>query len=581
MKKIMFFFLLCVSINAQTIYVNSSAGNDATGNGSSGSPYKSFTAGYNAVISGETLDLTGTFTWTDAAETGDNSTSGFTISKNITIQGSSNSTLAIVQAASSSGIADRRVFTLASNVNFKNLEIRYGNLTSDGAGGGGIGCPSLPSSTLNMDNCYIHHNLVNYQGGGIYLSPSTGLTVTIINSTISNNQASVGASGRDGGGIWTSSSVTLTLTNSTIYNNSTTYNGGGLLLNGTSTITNCTIAENSVSAATSWGGGISKWESSTTLYLKNTILANNSASSDGSGDFDLYQGNFTDNGYNIVEHTDASSGLFTGTTKTGDQSNLFGSSVGTTPSLAINNSINGTPTLKTTSGSVAINAGSSGTNNSISVPTTDQRGAGRNGATDIGAYEYWNDSGSLPVELNSFTAQNTGGKIELNWQTATEVNNFGFDVERSSSIQEVWEKIGFVQGHGNSNSPKEYSYTDNPTGGSVFKYRLKQIDIDGKYEYSLEVEVSLNVPTTFSVKQNFPNPFNPTTKIEFSIPSDNNVEIKVFNVLGMGVATLLNEHRQAGTNIVEFNASNLSSGIYFYKIVSGKYSEIKKMILLK
>lgn len=188
----------------------------------------------------------------------------------------------------------------------------------------------------------------------------------------------------------------------------------------------------------------------------------------------------------------------------------------------------------------------------------------------------------LPVELTMFTA-NTINKnnVLLTWQTATEVINYGFEIERLSSKNINWENIGFVQGYGNSNSQKDYSFIDKPGEGSNFKYRLKQIDVDGKYEWSPEVEVCLDVPIEFSVKQNFPNPFNPTTKIEFSIPSDNNVEIKVFNVLGMEVITLLNEYRQAGTHSIEFNASNLSSGIYFYKIVYGKYSEIKKMILLR
>jgi len=185
----------------------------------------------------------------------------------------------------------------------------------------------------------------------------------------------------------------------------------------------------------------------------------------------------------------------------------------------------------------------------------------------------------LPVELTSFSVSAIKNTINLNWQTATEVNNYGFEIERIKN--DNWEIIGFVQGHGNSNTPKEYSFTDKPNGGSKFMYRLKQIDTDGKYEYSPKVEVNLNAPVEFSIKQNFPNPFNPTTKIEFSIPSDNNVEIKVFNVLGMEVATLLNEHRQAGMHSVEFNASNLSSGIYFYKVVIGNYFEIKKMILLR
>lgn len=197
----------------------------------------------------------------------------------------------------------------------------------------------------------------------------------------------------------------------------------------------------------------------------------------------------------------------------------------------------------------------------------------------------------LPVELTSFAAEISDGKVLLTWTTATEIKNYGFDVERriinpgedstgTLSINE-WQKVGFVEGHGNSNLPNDYSFLDNSISINEFEYRLKQIDFDGNFEYSHKVKVDLSVSEGFSVKQNFPNPFNPTTKIEFSIPLENNVEIKVFNLLGMEVATLLNEGREAGTYSIEFNASNLSSGIYFYKIVSGNYSEFKKMILLK
>lgn len=197
---------------------------------------------------------------------------------------------------------------------------------------------------------------------------------------------------------------------------------------------------------------------------------------------------------------------------------------------------------------------------------------------DLGAVGF-TTLAALPVELISFTAKLENDNVELNWKTATEANNYGFEIEGSQN--DDWGKIGFVQGHGNSNSPKEYSFHDRPIGCSAIKYRLKQIDFDGQFEYSLEVEVKLEVPTSFSVRQNFPNPFNPTTKIDFSIPSDDNVQIKVFNVLGMEIATLLNEHRQAGMHSIEFNANNFSSGIYFYKVVSGNYYEIKKMILLR
>ena len=163
---VVLFFLLYVSINAQPIYVNSAIGNDATGDGSSGNPYKTFTKGYNLMSSGGTLDLTGTFTWTDASETGDAATSGFTIAKNITIQGNSSGTLAIIQAASASGTASNRIFTIGSNaVTFKNLELRYGN-PPDPIDGGGLSITGTAAVTI--DNCYIHDNHAR-QGGGIYI----------------------------------------------------------------------------------------------------------------------------------------------------------------------------------------------------------------------------------------------------------------------------------------------------------------------------------------------------------------------------------------------------------------------------
>lgn len=199
---------------------------------------------------------------------------------------------------------------------------------------------------------------------------------------------------------------------------------------------------------------------------------------------------------------------------------------------------------------------------------------------------------ALPVELTGFAATISDAHVLLNWTTATESNNFGFEIERKNSNEQGvststplsadWETLGFVEGAGNSNSPKSYNFIDEDqlVSGTYF-YRLKQIDIDGHYKFSPIVEITLDLPEEFSIKQNYPNPFNPATKIEFTIPKENNVEIKVFNSLGMEVITLLNENKEAGKHSVEFNANKLPSGIYFYKIVSGNYSEIKKMILLK
>ena len=187
---------------------------------------------------------------------------------------------------------------------------------------------------------------------------------------------------------------------------------------------------------------------------------------------------------------------------------------------------------------------------------------------------------SLPVELSSFTATASSSKILLNWQTATEVNNYGFEILRQAQDDE-WVTLGFVDGHGNSNSPKVYQFTDsNPTGGSKYNYRLKQIDNDGTFEYSDIVEVEY-VPTEFALYQNYPNPFNPATKIKYSLPQESNVTIKIFDILGNQVRTLVKSKQQAGTYEVEFEGTNLVSGIYIYKMQTESFNSTKKMLLMK
>lgn len=191
----------------------------------------------------------------------------------------------------------------------------------------------------------------------------------------------------------------------------------------------------------------------------------------------------------------------------------------------------------------------------------------------------------LPVEMTSFSAKINNNLAELNWETATEVNNYGFEVERKILKQvqnENWEKIGFVEGHGNSNSPKYYSFIDNSLNVSgEYSYRLKQIDIDGKFEYTDVVNIKLAAPNDFNLGQNYPNPFNPTTSISYSIPEDSQVEISIYDVLGKEVAVLENEYKSAGAYSKSFNASNLSSGLYFYTIRAGNYVSTKKMLLAK
>jgi Secretion system C-terminal sorting domain len=192
----------------------------------------------------------------------------------------------------------------------------------------------------------------------------------------------------------------------------------------------------------------------------------------------------------------------------------------------------------------------------------------------------------LPVELSSFSASVNLNSVSLNWKTATEINNNGFEVERKagdqkSEVSSQWEKVGFVQGNGNSNSPKDYSFVDkNLTGGTKYIYRLKQIDNDGQYQYSKEIEVKV-VPNQYTLYQNYPNPFNPTTTIKFNLPQAAEVNLTVYNILGEKVMTLANGMLEAGFHSVEFNASNLASGTYIYRLQASNFVETKKMMLIK
>ena len=206
------------------------------------------------------------------------------------------------------------------------------------------------------------------------------------------------------------------------------------------------------------------------------------------------------------------------------------------------------------------------------------------------ADKYGITSGVLPVELTTFSANNVDGKVELNWKTATEVNNYGFEIQRSEvssqssfdNSQSSFAKIGFVKGSGNSNSPKNYSFTDaTPPSGNV-QYRLKQIDNDGTCKYSSIITVN-SLPTRFSLEQNYPNPFNPTTTIQYSIPKTEFVTLKVYDELGREVTTLVNENKAAGSYSVQLSAvvNKLSSGIYIYRLQAGDYTIMKKLVLLK
>ncbi len=190
----------------------------------------------------------------------------------------------------------------------------------------------------------------------------------------------------------------------------------------------------------------------------------------------------------------------------------------------------------------------------------------------------------VPVELTSFIASVTGNNVTLNWSTATETNNQGFEIQRSNGGE--YQVVGYVAGHGTTVEPQTYSFTDQNVGAGKYQYRLRQVDYDGKFEYSSVVEVEVFGPKEFSLGQNYPNPFNPSTTIDFTLASDSRVTIKIFDVLGQEVMTMINGNYAAGSHKVSFDGSSLNSGVYVYRIdatgVDGKtFSATKKMILNK
>ncbi len=208
---------------------------------------------------------------------------------------------------------------------------------------------------------------------------------------------------------------------------------------------------------------------------------------------------------------------------------------------------------------------------------------GNNNGTSFFHVDFWAavDSGIIPVELTSFTVNSFDDYAELQWITATETNNAGFAIERTSNQTSEWSEIAFVDGNGTSAHSNVYKYIDEELTVGTYTYRLKQIDYDGSYSYSSEVEAVISAPDNFALYQNYPNPFNPSTTIKFNIPSDAQVQLNVFNTLGEKVAELFNGTLKGGYHEFVFDASTLTSGIYFYRLESDEFADSKKMILIK
>jgi hypothetical protein len=422
---------------AGTIYVNYSTGNDATGNGTSGNPYKTFHKGYTIAVNGDVLNLTGTFTWTNADETGDN-TSGYTISKNLTIIGQGTSQT-IVQAHTLENSADRRVFTIGSGntVTIRDLTIRHGKYTTYPYKGAGIYTEG--TSNLSLINCIVEKNYISfvdsdgrsYGGAGLHSYYLTTGSVTI-DKCIFRYNYNTGGTYNSGGAImnqdWSTNSGAIFISNSTFYNNTACWGAAYFNCGGRGKISNSTFVNNTSTASNSNGSTIYFWYASSSTqrtygYLTNVTVAYNTL---GSGGYGVYESNMAsgsvgtlgvdkglmikncifaqnrrgdntqkdyygssghtvNNGYNLVEIKDGTATITNGTNGciVGAQANLRLSST-----LAYNNTLNGTQTLALLGGSPAINAGNNTANGTESIPSTDQRGKNRNGNYDIGAFEY-------------------------------------------------------------------------------------------------------------------------------------------------------------------------------------------------
>jgi hypothetical protein len=495
------FFISAQSVSAATVYTNSSSGNDTSGDGSSGSPYKTFHKAYTEASANDTIDLTGTFTWTDEDETGDTTTSGYTIGKNLTIQGQ-NADVTFVQADSSENSADRRVFSTSvdTTVTFSKLNIRYGKVGSNQSGGGvnidgiatmqyvDVGYNRAPDGSgggvnvrgkLTFQDSSVHHNVAHYKGGGLnrsYYSGSGGTPgesdlLDIINSTISNNQVTQTVAYLEGGGVFYRRG-SGSITNSTISYN-TIVNGGG-----TST------------------HGVGTGDSGSTVALKNNIIANNTLTNCWSGEIGHRSsggGTFTDNGGNVFGKLGYyRDGLTVAATSWVDQTNSCTSPDGTfvlqdggatsgslnlNSTLATNSSLYGTLTHAiTTTGGVAVDNALTGTNGSIAVPSSDQRGASRSGDTDVGAYEYGGETG-VPTVSTYFPADGaidttSTANLILTFDEAVDAES-GNIVIYNASDDSTFETIDVTSG--NISGSGTLVITINPTNNLVAQtqYYLK------------------------------------------------------------------------------------------------------------
>jgi hypothetical protein len=214
-----------------------------------------------------------------------------------------------------------------------------------------------------------------------------------------------------------------------------------------------------------------------------------------------------------------------------------------------------------------------------------------NGNANIDPNEFYLFNGLLPIQLASFTATPLGSdRVRLEWRTLSETNNYGFEIQRKRNAETEFQTLNnsFVPGHGTTIIPHSYAFTDSTASPGRWQYRLKQIDLDGTVHYAPSVTVDVltdvdehSLPKEFALYQNYPNPFNPSTLVRYDIPASVHVTLKVYNLLGQEVATLVDETQRAGRYGVNWNASGFASGMYLYRLQAGSFVEVRKMAVVK